>query len=124
MAEARRVSAPGHDGNGGEEAGGRQGAATGGLAPARPARPAGARGAFTVRELIAQALAELGLITVWVESDGNCLFRALSVALVGDESLHEQMRARVCDYMMSEEGRPRLAMAVDGGFGQVPVHVR
>ena len=124
MAEARRVRAPGRGSNQGQEAGGRGGdLAARGDAPARPVPSAGARGAFQVRELIAEALAEWGLVAVWVEGDGNCLFRALSMAGVGDESQHQKMRAGVCQYMMSGQGRRRLGVAV-GGWDRMPAHVR
>lgn len=128
ISQARRGMAPGRDGSGRVEADGgheteRGGRGGRGEAAARSPPSGSLQGGRQVRELIAEALAEWGLVAEWVVGDGNCLFRALSVAVAGDENQHQQMRAGVCEYMMTARGRRRLGIAV-GGWDNVPRYVR
>jgi hypothetical protein len=37
-----------------------------------------------------------------VSPDGNCLFRAMSVLLFGDQTHHNDIRNKVCDYLVEE----------------------
>lgn len=48
---------------------------------------------------IDRSIERLGLIIKDVEGDGNCLFRALSDQMFGDESHHSELRQKVCDYI-------------------------
>ena len=45
---------------------------------------------------------------VQVIGDGNCLFRALSIGLFGDESQHERVRRETCAYLEREDARGEL----------------
>jgi len=44
-----------------------------------------------------------GLYMRDVEGDGNCLFRAISDQMIGDESMHEQYRLMAVDYIKSRK---------------------
>jgi hypothetical protein len=74
-------------------------------------------GRVEVRNVIAEELGKQGLVAVWVAADGNCLFRAFSVALYGDETHHEQERRFTCGYMGSAQGRRRFAFIYGGDAG-------
>lgn len=49
----------------------------------------------------AAALKKKGLEMVEQEGDGNCLFRAISLQVYGDASMHEEVRHRCLDFMVS-----------------------
>lgn len=38
-----------------------------------------------------------------IEGDGNCLFRALSYAITGEEDQHDVVRSLICDFIASTE---------------------
>lgn len=44
-------------------------------------------------------IARLGLMLRDVEGDGNCLFRALSDQMYGDQKRHPELRKLTCDYL-------------------------
>lgn len=46
------------------------------------------------------ALAEMGLTIEECEGDGNCMFRAVSHQVYGDDSHHAQVRAAAVEYMV------------------------
>ena len=41
---------------------------------------------------------------VRVASDGNCLFRALSVGLFGTDARHDEVRNETCEYLRAHQG--------------------
>ena len=45
-------------------------------------------------------LKDRGLEMTEVEGDGNCLFRAISLQVYGDESMHGEVRRRCLDFMV------------------------
>ena len=51
-------------------------------------------------DAFAQALKKNGLEIVEQDGDGNCLFRAISLQVYGDASMHEEVRQRCLDYMV------------------------
>ena len=50
-----------------------------------------------------QALKKKGLEIVEQDGDGNCLFRAISLQVYGDASMHGEVRARCMDFMALNE---------------------
>jgi hypothetical protein len=50
--------------------------------------------------LFAMALKKQGLEIVEQEGDGNCLFRAISLQVYGDASMHEEVRHRCLEFMV------------------------
>jgi hypothetical protein len=50
-----------------------------------------------------QALKRKGLEVVEQDGDGNCLFRAVSLQVYGDASMHGEVRARCMDFMAVNE---------------------
>ena len=48
-----------------------------------------------------QQLQRFGLDIKEIEGDGNCMFRAISDQLCGDESMHGELRALAVEYMRS-----------------------
>jgi OTU domain-containing protein 3 len=48
-------------------------------------------------------VARLNLCIRDVEGDGNCLFRALSDQLYGDQTRHSEIRKLMCDYLEAHE---------------------
>ena len=79
-------------------------------APVVPARAASAVEGVTSHErvilegkaLLAQRLRQLGLQSVAVGDDGNCLFRAVSQQAYGDQAYHGAVRQAVCEHMRAE----------------------
>ena len=61
-----------------------------------------------------EQLAKIGLELRDITGDGNCCFRALSDQMNGDESLHEDYRKRVCQYMRQnkDEFEPFVAALI------------
>jgi hypothetical protein len=57
-----------------------------------------------------------GFQVVDVPPDGNCLFRAISLQVYGDQSMHKEVREAVCDYMLMNRDRFALYMPEDGAF--------
>lgn len=57
-----------------------------------------------------KALQKRGLKIVEMAGDGNCLFRAVALQVYGDNDMHFDVRARVCDFM---EGDKQLASFLD-----------
>lgn len=53
--------------------------------------------------LFAQALKRRGLEVVEQDGDGNCLFRAVSLQVYGDSSMHGEVRRRCLDFMAKDE---------------------
>jgi len=51
----------------------------------------------------ALALKKRGLEIVEQEGDGNCLFRAISLQVYGDPSMHNEVRQRCLDHMARDE---------------------
>lgn len=41
---------------------------------------------------------------IQIKGDGNCLFRAISYCLYGGEYKHQELRGKVCKYLMENEG--------------------
>lgn len=52
---------------------------------------------------VKEEISRLGLSLRDVEGDGNCLFRALSDQLYGDQSHHPDLRRWVCDWIMEHK---------------------
>lgn len=52
---------------------------------------------------VKQEIARLGLVLRDVEGDGNCLFRAVSDQLYGDQKRHPELRKLTCDFLESNE---------------------
>jgi hypothetical protein len=65
----------------------------------RPLQRASAREAE--ERAIDQRLASLQLCRKQVPKDGACMFRAIAEFVYGSQSLHEQVRAEVMEYMAS-----------------------
>ncbi|GAA5965311.1 hypothetical protein JCM21900_005836 [Sporobolomyces salmonicolor] len=64
-------------------------------------------------------LREAGLYAANILGDGNCLFRALSDQLYGSPSMHLQLRAEICDYLVAHAEQYRVFIDEDdykGGF--------
>ena len=49
-------------------------------------------------------LLTIGLCVTPVEGDGNCLFRAISMAIYATEARHAEVRTAICDYMLNNRG--------------------
>lgn len=66
-------------------------------------------------ESFSAQLAKLGLELRDITGDGNCCFRALSDQINGDESLHLDIRRRVCEYMLRnrDEFEPFVAALLE-----------
>jgi hypothetical protein len=60
--------------------------------------------ALDEEQQFAMALKKQGLEIVEQEGDGNCLFRAISLQVYGDASMHEEVRQRCLDFMVSCNG--------------------
>jgi hypothetical protein len=56
------------------------------------------------KHLLQQRLEHLGLRELVMEGDGNCLFRSAATELFGSQSLHEPVRAAVCEHMAAHAG--------------------
>ena len=67
------------------------------------------------------ALASRGLVLVAMEGDGNCLFRAVSHQIYGDDKYHDVVRARCMDYM--EVNSDFFCQFVVGGAECFPMYV-
>ena len=67
-----------------------------------------------VRRDVADQLEARGFATVWVEPDGNCLFRALSYSIYGRVQEHKKERRDVCSFMASAEGKRLFSHLHDG----------
>lgn len=61
----------------------------------------------------AVALKKQGLEIVEQDGDGNCLFRAVGLQIFGDASMHEEVRQRCLDFMVSLSFQQYL-----GGFNE------
>lgn len=55
------------------------------------------------QQQFAAALKKQGLEIVEQEGDGNCLFRAISLQVYGDASMHEEVRQRCLDFMARDK---------------------
>ncbi|KUJ16522.1 OTU-domain-containing protein [Mollisia scopiformis] len=67
-------------------------------------------------------LAGLGLKTTSIRGDGNCLFRALSEQIYGDQTRNSEIRAKVVQYMKANPGdfKPFISVETGGGFRRNP----
>lgn len=54
-------------------------------------------------QAVKSEVARLNLALRDVEGDGNCLFRALSDQIYGDQKRHPEMRKFTCDYLEAHE---------------------
>ena len=52
-----------------------------------------------------------------MEGDGNCLFRAISFAVTGEEDQHTMVRRMICDFIASTEGIKVKAMRKNKVWG-------
>ncbi|KAH7370347.1 hypothetical protein BKA65DRAFT_471567 [Rhexocercosporidium sp. MPI-PUGE-AT-0058] len=66
------------------------------------------------------ALAGQGLKIVNVKGDGNCLFRALSDQLYGHQERHENIRAKVVNYMRENPNDFKPFVEVGGSLRHAP----
>lgn len=57
---------------------------------------------FCCISLCLKDLKSTGLEVYAVSPDGNCLFRAFSYQLYGDESLYDEVRGRCIDFMVRQ----------------------
>ena len=62
---------------------------------------------------VAQQLGNLGLRIFRVAGDGNCLYRAVALLVLGDENLHPEVRRVTCDYLEEHAAYFRRFVAVD-----------
>ncbi|KAI9894996.1 MAG: hypothetical protein M1814_000218 [Vezdaea aestivalis] len=78
--------------------------------------PRRTRARETVREDKFPQLEEKGLFPSKIDSDGNCLFRALSDQWVGHQELHEEIRAKVFAFMRAnpDDYKPFVDVPVQG----------
>eukprot|EP00569_Conticribra_weissflogii_P020162 CAMPEP_0171432182 /NCGR_PEP_ID=MMETSP0881-20121228/7731_1 /TAXON_ID=67004 /ORGANISM="Thalassiosira weissflogii, Strain CCMP1336" /LENGTH=413 /DNA_ID=CAMNT_0011952597 /DNA_START=136 /DNA_END=1373 /DNA_ORIENTATION=+ len=72
-----------------------------------------ARGEGDEGRFLRQLRKERGLELYPVEGDGNCLFRAISLQVYGDENMHGEARKRILDFMEREEDHFRNFVVAD-----------